>query len=96
MLCITNNAKCCRRVDTDMDQNALGNWYFPNGSDIETGKNNNIYKNRGPSVVRLHRKENIFSPSGIYNCAIPDSDDNHQSIFIGVYPMEEGENEMCI
>ena len=75
----------------------LGNWFFPNKSGVGIGKTNNIYKNRGPSVVRLHHKQNdISSPSGIYRCDIPD-DSVNQSIFVGVYPMEQGENVMrCV
>ena len=93
MFCVTNNTKCCRRGDTDTKNNALGNWYFPDESDVKIG-NNNIYKNRGLSVVRLHRKQNISDPSGIYRCIIPDSHGTNQNIFVGVYPMGQGENEM--
>ena len=74
---------------------ALGNWYFPEESAVEFERANNIYKNRGPSVVRLHKKPNITSPTGIYRCDIPDDNGVNQSIFVGVYPMEHGENDKC-
>ena len=74
---------------------ALGNWHFPDESAIEPERANSIYKNRGPSVVRLHKKRNIISPTGIYHCDIPDNTSVSQSIFVGVYPMEEGENDIC-
>ena len=72
---------------------ALGNWYFPDESALEPERANNFYKNRGPSVVRLHKKPSITSPTGIYRCDIPDDNGVSQSIFVGVYPMEQGEND---
>ena len=94
MFCVTNNTKCCRKKYTDPDVNALGNWYFPDESDVRFENSNDIYKNRGLSVVRLYRKQNISDPSGIYRCIIPDSNDTDQNIYVGVYPLEQGENEM--
>ena len=72
---------------------ALGNWYFPNESAVGTEKTDSFYKNRGPSVVRLHRRNNTTGPSGIYHCTIPDNTGTNQNIFVGIYPMEEGEND---
>ena len=96
MLCVTNNTECCRKGDNANGMTALGNWYYPDESDIKPESTNPIYKNRGPSVVRLHRKQNVSNPSGIYYCIIPDGNGTNQSIFIGVYSMEQGESEMCI
>ena len=93
LFCFTNLTSCCRGADTGMG--ALGNWYFPNESAVDIERVN-IYKNRGPSVVRLHKKPSITSPTGIYHCDIPDNASVSQSIFVGVYPMEKGENETCV
>ena len=106
LLCITNNITCCRRIDTQSDMRtngtALGNWYYPDGTAVniklESVRNNSrFYKNRGPSVVRLHRRQTASDsgPSGIYNCTIPDNNSNNLSIFVGVYPEGQGENEIC-
>ena len=91
LFCFTNLSSCCRKYDNGM--RALGNWYFPDESALEPERANNFYKNRGPSVVRLHKKPSITSPTGIYRCDIPDDNGVSQSIFVGVYPMEQGEND---
>ena len=91
LFCITNNTKCCKKDGTFI-KDALGNWYFPDESAIPTGNTNNFYKNRGPSVVRLHRRQNASGPNGIYHCTIPDNNEISQSIFVGIYPMGDGKN----
>ena len=51
-----------------------------------------FYRNRGPSVVRMHRREG--GVNGIYHCVIPDPAGVNQTIYIGVYTASSGER--CI
>ena len=51
LLCFTNNASCCN--------NEMGEWYFPNMSSVRIkGEGNGFYRDRGQSVVHLHRMHN--------------------------------------
>ena len=92
LLCLTDNTACCAR--TQSSGAVLGDWYYPNG----TGVPNSIvvadiewefYRNRGPSVVRMHRRRG--GVPGIYSCVIPDTTGVNQTIYIGVYNASSGE-----
>ena len=93
LLCYTNLAECCKG-----DQNerpALGQWYDPAGDRVlslgdANMQNLSVYRNRGPSVVRLHNVMNEMLPSGIFQCEVNDTSGSLQSIYIGVYPDNEG------
>ena len=93
LLCVTNNTKCCARAQVP-GKGILGDWFFPNGekvpnSILDNGTVANIYRNRGPSVVRLHRRRG--GVPGIYRCEIPDTSGVNQNIYIGVYTASTGE-----
>ena len=91
LLCKTNQIACCRSSDIDYSLLVLGNWFFPNGTRVSSGKkepasyNNNadIYRDRGEMVVRLNRRRG--GEEGLYRCEIPDSANVTQTIYIGVY-----------
>ena len=87
LLGITDNTQCCRGTDiTSTNAVPLGHWYFPDGTQVQDGldTSSDIYRNRAPSVVRLNRRNNATSPTGVYRCEIPDANGTNQSIFVGV------------
>ena len=87
LLCMTNYTGCCQTTQT---QSSSGNWFFPNGTRVPSlGNNLDIYRNRGPMVVRLHRRRG--GEEGIYRCEIPDTMNVNQIIYIGVYSASTGE-----
>ena len=85
LLCLTGNAQCCRASDSTNDV-LPGEWYLPNGSLVPDGvdASRDIFRNRGPSVVRLNRRNNATSPTGVYRCEVPDASATNRSVFIGV------------
>lgn len=85
VLCITNNSYCCRWGDTSNGQ-PKGQWYFPNnGSAVGTdGERGDFYRNRGPSVVRLHRRNNALMPGGSFCCEIPDANERYHALCLMV------------
>ena len=86
LLCKTNFTDCCRRSG----ETALGSWIFPNGTPIQSsGKPWDFYRTRDEMVVQLHRRRG--GEDGIYRCAIPDSMNVTQTIYIGVYNTSSGE-----
>ena len=105
LLCLTDLTACCRSGDTPSGIAALGDWFFPNESAVPNtiigfvgGGLSGIpiiwkfYRNRGPSVVRMHRREG--GVDGIYRCRIPVSlgpPIAYQNLYIGVYIASTGE-----
>ena len=59
---------------------ATGEWYFPdNGSTVEiNGGGGSFYRDRGPGVVRLHRRHDTMMPTGQFCCELPDSNETTQ------------------
>ena len=84
LLCLTDATQCCR--GSDSSNGALGEWYFPDDSLVPDGTvpSRDIFRNRGASVVRLNRRNNAQSPTGVYRCDIPDASGTNQNIFVGV------------
>jgi len=101
LFCLTDLTACCRPGDTPSGINALGNWFFPNGTAVPNtiiDRVNNVdiiwkfYRNRGPGVVRMLRRDG--GVDGIYYCRIPFSLGPpivNQTIYIGVYTASTGE-----
>ena len=86
LLCITNGTDCCRGSQLTSTRE----WYFPNGTQVRVyGSGDSIYRDRGSSVVRLNRRHNATSPTGIYQCVIP-SLTGLINIYIGIYHDEQG------
>ena len=66
LLCVTDLDPCCDSTDTD--------WFFPNGNRVGTvvvAGNTGFGRNRGPSVVRLHRPAGVTQPTGMFCCEAP-------------------------
>ena len=89
--CMTDNTSCCRPPYTEsLGQQALGNWFFPNGTRVpSSGDEWDFHRTRGHMVVLLHRRRG--GEDGVYHCIVPDKDGNDQSTYIGVYTEGEGE-----
>ena len=87
LLCVTpNNTNCCSSAETEGDP--LGNWYFPNGTEVPTNDTGwPFYITRGPGVVRLHR--HTGGVSGIYRCVIPDQSGVNQTLYVGLYAVSD-------
>ena len=80
-----DNVTCCSTAETGGAP--LGNWYFPNGTDVPPDSTGwNFYRTRGPGVVRLHQLYNLTGGvPGIYCCEIPDLTGDNQTLDVGLY-----------
>ena len=89
LLCLTNNTQCCRSSDTPPGEGGVGEWYFPNnGSAVGVGgAGGSMYRNRGPSMVRLHRRNSAMMPTGVFHCEIPGASGTI-SVYVGIYPSQ--------
>lgn len=84
LICLTNSTECCEE-----DSGVIGEWYFPNSSQVPVNDHGyGMYVSRGPSVVRLHRRNNTIIPTGVFHCEISDANEANQSIYVGVYPAD--------
>jgi hypothetical protein len=74
LLCITDLIQCCRGEDTPGRFGALGEWVYPNGSLVRVqGDGDDVYRDRGLGIVRLNRRNNATSPTGLFCCVVPDA-----------------------
>ena len=90
LCCITNLTACCRRPYTDpIGKQAVGNWYFPNGTRVvSSGKQWDFHRTRGQMAVRMHRRRG--GDDGIYHCVIPVTASIYHTVYIGVYTASTG------
>ena len=95
LLCLTNKTDCCSDPGTPTNVGSLGKWYFPNNTAVRKYMNSNdLYQNNGLSVVRLNRRSNITSPTGLFSCEIPDDNGIKQTIYVGVYSLGYGKRQI--
>ena len=74
LVCVTSNVntECCRTSDGGN----VGEWYFPNGTIVP--RNSHAQRDDGfarsgfAHQVRLNRRNNATSPTGTYECRVPD------------------------
>ena len=81
LLCLTDKRPCC-----GMPPNRFGDWYYPNGSIVpQSGDRSSFYRNRGDDgQVRLHRRSNAMTTTGIYSCEVPDASDVIRTFYVGL------------
>ncbi len=77
LLCVTTNVNtaCCRTVNGGN----IGEWHFPNGTIVPRKSGNEgaaFTRNGGPQTVFLNRRSDVMSPTGPYECRVPDSEGN--------------------
>ena len=90
LFCLTNKTDCCRSSDTPPGVGGIGEWFFPNGSSVNNAASgDDIYRGRGPSFVRLQRRNNAQT-TGVFRCEVPDASGTNQHLYVGVYPMDSG------
>lgn len=74
--CHTNNEDCCRK-------SRLGQFSYPSGSFVPiSSRRRNFYRNRDVGVIRLNRRNDATTPTGVYSCEIPDATGEMQKIYI--------------
>ena len=73
LVCVTSNVNmnCCRGIDGGN----VGEWYFPNGTIVPrsgAAPSADFTRKGFTHQVRLNRRNNTTSPTGIYECRVPD------------------------
>ena len=75
LVCSTTNVNthCCRNADNP-NGGSKGEWYYPNGTRINS--RTNFYRTRYVQQVRLNRRNNAMSPTGVFTCEVPNDGDS--------------------
>jgi hypothetical protein len=72
-------------VDTPGQFEALGEWFYPNGSLVRIkDSGDDVYRDRGPGIMRLNRRNNAMSPTGLFCCVIPDATSTNKTTCINI------------
>ena len=78
LVCATRNVntQCCRPSDDNPRMSRrIGQWHFPDGSAVfPLGFGFNFARRGFAQEVRLERRNNVMSPTGKYECRVPDED----------------------
>ena len=67
-MCHTNNPTCCRASDDPVDHEETGEWYYPDGTVVES-LGSGFYVTRERMEIWLHKYSS--SRTGVYCCDIP-------------------------
>ena len=71
-LCLTNYTDCCQFPYTGDMRNAIGNWYFPNGSKVFSSESqSSFYRTRSQMAIHMNRRR--AGVEGMYHCEIRDA-----------------------
>ena len=82
LACVTSNVntECCRLSDGPGGSGGrVGEWYFPNGTIVprrSDAPSADFTRSGFTHEVRLNRRNNAMSPTGIYECRVPDGAGN--------------------
>ena len=77
LVCNTTNVNtnCCRSADNP-NGGGRGEWYLPDGTRILNTPDTNFYRTRYNQTVRLNRRNNAMSPTGVFTCEVPNDGDS--------------------
>ena len=77
LVCVTSNVNthCCRGADNP-NGGHRGEWYLPDGTRILNTPDTNFYRTRYTQQVRLNRRNNAMSPTGVFICEVPNDADS--------------------
>lgn len=85
LLCTTTHTPCCFSGDNSQ-------WFLPDGTQLPNTNTLPYYRTRNNmGTVLLHRNSEATT-TGIFRCAIPNSDGDLQDIYVGVYNSTTGES----
>ena len=84
LVCVTSNVntQCCR----GSDGGNVGEWYFPDGTMVPRNSDApsaDFTRTGFTHEVRLNRKNDALTPTGTYECRVPDSGTGSVTIAIG-------------
>ena len=86
LICHTNRIN---DIPSPNGPNSGGDWFAPDGTQVGNLHTDDVPgfdRNKGPMVVRLHRRTASDPPSeGIYYCVVEDDTFIEQTVYVGLY-----------
>ena len=81
LVCVTTNVnmRCCRSVDDPPNGKSRGEWLDPDGNMILNRLDINLFRTRYTRQVRLSRRNDAMSPTGVFTCDVPNDADSTMS-----------------
>ena len=90
LICATTFRSCCK-------VGKQGEWYYPDGTVVpDSTANKDFYRSRSNNgEVRLNRRNNAISPTGIFHCELPGPNGVNQTLYVGVYASNDNGEMFC-
>jgi hypothetical protein len=89
-------ALVCSTDRKDNESNDHGNWFLPNGSRIDSTANDfqtlyvSILEYQAIGLNRVNNSKIEEIQTGVYRCEMMDRENIIHSLFVGIYPENEG------
>ena len=92
LFCLTPSLECCSDSETPNAASVTREWYLPDATPL-TSANSPFIKTRVSSAVNLYDDpfDSSTARSGVYRCEVPDANGTSQDIYVGIYPLGDGE-----
>ena len=91
LICATTFTPCCK-------VGKQGEWYYPDGTVVpDSTANEDFFRSRNDDgELRLNRiRNNAMTPTGIFHCELPVSDNVTQTLYVGVYATNDSGEMFC-
>ena len=71
---------------SSLNENTIGTWYFPDGTEVSRVKASPLYSNNTPTgQIGLLRNGGIASIQGLYRCVIANGEGVNQTLYVAAY-----------
>ena len=90
LLCLTPFMNCCSVQYTS--NGTLGDWFLPDGNRVENRNTplEDFERNRGASIILLHKVGNQPATAGLFTCSVPNINKTIVRLYIGIFPSNSG------
>ena len=83
LICHSHRSNCCQTFS--LQPQGVSEWFFPNGSNIPSGRGSVFSRNRtDQGVINLNRTTDATPPSGMYCCRVMDILNVEQTVCVNV------------
>ena len=94
LYCLTPSIECCSNSETPNEATVIREWYLPDGRQLSSA-GTMLGREQVSSAVSLYRNGGTSSTE-VFRCEVPDASGNSQSIYVGIYPLTDGENNLLL
>ena len=92
LYCLTPSIECCSSSKTPNEATVIREWYLPDGRQLSSA-GTTFSREQVSSAVTLYH-DGGTSPTGVFHCEVPDASGNSQSIYVGIYRLTDGKQNV--